>query len=80
MTDATPAPDGPLCGLEPYERIRLEKLRLATEVILELAGDNILPAPLESELYIFRDRVHSALLLPDSAADLLPWRTKHMEQ
>ena len=74
MTDATPAPNGPLCGLEPYERIRLEKLRLATESILELADDNILPAPLESELYIFRDRVHSALLLPESAADLLPWR------
>lgn len=62
--------------LEHYERTRLETLRLATEVILELADDDALPAPLESELYVFRDRVHFALLHPETAGDLLS-RLKH---
>lgn len=67
---------GAPAGLEHYERTRLEKFRLAVEVILELATDEALPAPLESELYIFRDRVQQALLLPEAAADLIPWRKR----
>jgi hypothetical protein len=61
-------------GLEHYELTRLEKLRLATEAILEIAEDDTLPSPFESELYIFRDRVHVALLHPEAARDLLPER------
>lgn len=74
-----PIQDGPPAGLEHYERTRLEKFRLAAEVILELATDEALPSPLESELYIFRDRVHLALMLPDAAVDLLPWRKRGID-
>lgn len=66
--------DGAPAPLEHYDRTRLEKLRLATEAILELADQDALPVPFESELYIFRDRVHLALLHPETAADLLPRR------
>ena len=59
-------------GLEHYERTRLDKLLLATEAILELAEKDALPTPLESELYIFRDRVQLALLRPETAGNLLP--------
>ncbi len=43
----------------------LERLRLATEILLRLAEDDILPAPFEAELVIFRDRVEHALLEQD---------------
>jgi hypothetical protein len=59
-------------GLEHYELTRLEKLRLATEAILEIAEDDALPGPFETELYIFRDRVHAALLHPGADKGLLP--------
>lgn len=51
-------------GLEQFERTRLAKLRLAADVILDLAEEDVLPAPLEEELYVFRDRVDVALLGP----------------
>lgn len=65
-SDATPARD----ELETCDRIYLEKLRLATTVILRLAEDpGTIPDTLEAELYLFRDRVDRALLLnPDDAA------------
>lgn len=60
--------------LHGFERVHLEKLRLAAEVILELGEDDVIPAPLEVELQLFRDRVQVALLLPESSANVLPWR------
>jgi len=51
-------------ALEAFERTSLEKFRLAADAILKLAEDDLLPSPLESELYIFRDRVDRVLLLP----------------
>ncbi|MBO0822217.1 MAG: hypothetical protein J2P26_15380 [Nocardiopsaceae bacterium] len=60
MTDtATPSHD----NMEHYDRIYLEKLRLATEVILRAAEEDGIPDSLESELHIFRDRVERLLLL-----------------
>jgi len=50
-------------------RADLERLRLAADVILQLADDDSLPASLEAELGIFRDRVEHALLLPDPGRD-----------
>lgn len=55
-------------GLADHDRVYLEKLRLATGVILELVEDAAIPDTLATELYIFRDRVDRALLLPDAAA------------
>lgn len=39
----------------------LEALRQAVAVILGHAENEFLPAPLESELYLFRDRLNAAL-------------------
>lgn len=60
--------------IDTRDRIYLEKLRLATTVILRLAEDpGGIPDTLEAELYLFRDRVDRALLLtPDTTADPLP--------
>lgn len=62
--------------LEVHDRIFLEKLRLAADVILSLGDDaEILPDPFQAELYIFRDRVERSLLLqPSAVGDLLSWR------
>lgn len=62
--------------LEVHDRIFLEKLRLAADVILSLGDDaEMLPDTFQTELYIFRDRVERSLLLqPGAVADLLPWR------
>lgn len=50
--------------LEFNDRIFLEKLRFATDIILRLGEDpEMLPGPLESELFLFRDRVDRAILL-----------------
>lgn len=49
-------------SLPSFPNAELERLRLATEVLLRLAEDDILSAPLEAELIIFRDRVEYALL------------------
>ena len=44
-------------ALPSFARTDLERLRLAADVILRLADDTAIPAPLEAELVIFRDRV-----------------------
>jgi hypothetical protein len=45
------------------DRLYLEKLRLATAILLRVGEDpDALPNTLESELFIFRDRVEHALL------------------
>lgn len=44
------------------DRVYLEKLRLATSVLLRLGEDDMIPAPLEAELYLLRDRIERALL------------------
>ena len=51
-------------ALPSFARADLERLKLATEVILRLADDDVPPAPLEAELVILRDRLEHALLLP----------------
>lgn len=48
--------------LESKDRIYLEKLRLATDVILALGEDSAIPNSLEAELWVFRDRVERVLL------------------
>lgn len=48
------------------ERIGLERLKLAADVIL--AETDAIAAPLEAELVLFRERLERALLLPDRAA------------
>lgn len=48
--------------LENHDRIYLEKLRLAADVILRLGEDSAIPDALEAELWIFRDRVERVLL------------------
>lgn len=62
MTDNTPHDNTAHDKLEESDRIYLEKLRLATSVILRLGEDDTIPAPLESELHLFRDRVERILL------------------
>jgi hypothetical protein len=52
-------------GLLPFERTYLERLRLAAEVILELAEDNAISDGLQAELHGFKDQVEHALLQPD---------------
>jgi hypothetical protein len=49
-----------------WERTYLDKLRLAAQVILDAApgGEDLVPATLEDELDIFKDRVEFLLLLP----------------
>ena len=60
--------------LDENDRIYLEKLRLATNVLLQVGEDQgVLNDVIQTELFIFRDRVERALLLPEAAADVLPW-------
>lgn len=49
-------------GMPPFERVHLERLLLAADVILELSGEGPLSDPLEAELREFRERVQLALL------------------
>jgi hypothetical protein len=66
--------------IHEFERTYLEKLLLAAQVILEAAPDLSLVAdPLEVELGIFKDRIEFALLLPELAAESLPWRQSARE-
>lgn len=48
--------------LDSTDRVYLDKLLLATSTILRLGEDNVIPAPLESELTLFRDRIERVLL------------------
>lgn len=61
--------------LEGHGRIYLEKLRLAADVILQLGDDpGAIPDSLETELWIFRDRIeHDLLQLPRAGAGILSW-------
>jgi hypothetical protein len=56
-----------------FGREDLERLKLAAVVILDEAEEfgEVIPAPLEAELVIFKQRVEKALLLPKDA----DWRT-----
>lgn len=63
MADVTANSD----PLNSRDRIYLEKLRLAVEVLLREAEDpGGTPDTLESELYIYRDRVDHVLLGPNA--------------
>jgi hypothetical protein len=62
-------------GLGDFERTYLEKIRLAAQVIIEAAPtSDLVSDSLEGELDILKDRVEFALLLPEHAAEYLPWR------
>jgi hypothetical protein len=57
-------------GLSDMDRVFLEKLRLAANVILELGEDpDVLPSPLEVELNLFKDRVERVLLMPGTSGN-----------
>jgi hypothetical protein len=58
--------------LSSFARADLERLKLAAEVILRFAADDVIPAPLEAEVVLFRDRLEHALLLPASGATAIP--------
>lgn len=63
--------------LAENDRIYLEKLRLATNVLLQVGEDQgVLNDVIQTELFIFRDRIERALLLPAAAADVLPWHSE----
>jgi hypothetical protein len=49
-------------ALADFERVNLDRLKLAADVILAEAPD--IPDSLATELTVFRDRVERALLLP----------------
>ena len=49
-------------ALADFERVNLDRLKLAADVILAEAPD--IPDALAAELTVFRDRVERALLLP----------------
>lgn len=58
---------------ETYDRVYLEKLRLATGVLLEAGEDpGIVNDIFQTELFLFRDRVDRALLLPATSGDAPP--------
>jgi hypothetical protein len=58
--------------LPSFARADLERLKLAAEVILSFAADDVLPGPLEAELVILRDRLDHTLLLPPSGSAAAP--------
>jgi hypothetical protein len=58
--------------LPPFARADLERLKLAAEVILRFADDDVITAPLEAELVILRDRLDHALLLPADGTAAAP--------
>jgi hypothetical protein len=57
-------------GLFAFERVHLEKLRLACQVLLGLAEEQFISDPLETELHGLQDRIERALLLPDRSPTL----------
>jgi hypothetical protein len=52
-------------GLFKFERTHLERLRLACDVLLELAEDDQISDGLEVELHGFKEQVERELLMPD---------------
>jgi hypothetical protein len=59
-------------ALPSFARADLERLKLAAEVILRFADDDVITAPLEAELVILRDSLEHALLLPAGGAAAAP--------
>jgi len=51
--------------LADHERISLERLKLAADVILAEADSPAVTDALEAELAIFRDHIEHALLMPN---------------
>lgn len=69
MTDTNAGRD----ELNHHDRVYLEKLRLATNVLLQHGEDpGVLSDILHTELFIFRDRIELALLLPKAAPGTHP--------
>jgi hypothetical protein len=58
--------------LPSFARADLERLKLAAEVILRFAADDVITAPLEAELVILRDSLEHALLQPASGTAAVP--------
>ena len=55
-------------GLDHHDRIYLDKLRLAIDILLEVAEEpGILNDVLQSELFLARDKVQHALLRIDAS-------------
>ena len=49
--------------LEHHDRVYLDKLRLATDVLMQAAQESdLVPDPLEVELVLLKDRIDRALL------------------
>lgn len=53
-------------SLAKFERTYLERLRLACDVLLELAEEDEISDGLEAELRGFKETVERDLLMPDS--------------
>lgn len=51
-------------GLYKFERTYLERLKLACEVLLDLADDGQIPDGLAIELQLFKEKVEHRLLQP----------------
>ena len=70
ITPSEPVQESPMRpdALFPFERINLEKLRLACQVILDQAAEPFISDSLEEELYGLRDEIDRVLLLPDRPA------------
>lgn len=63
-------------SLHDVERVYLERLRLAAQVILDAAAElELVTDPLDGELVIFKERVEYLLLLPERT-DEVPERAK----
>lgn len=59
--------EDPRKHIQDFDRMYLEKLQLAAQVILDAAPEvDLVSDPLEVELGIFKDRVEFALLLPSA--------------
>ena len=54
-------------ALPSFARADLERLKLAAEVILRFADDDVIPAPLEAELVILRDPWSTRYCCPRAA-------------
>lgn len=50
-----------------FQRVHLERLKLAADVLLAEAGD--IPDTLEVELRLFKDRIETAILRPAAPSD-----------
>jgi hypothetical protein len=58
-------PSLPGIQVPDFQRVHLQRLKLAADVILSEAPD--LPAGLETELHLYRELIECALLEPTSA-------------